>query len=59
MLYTSHWDALRRRARRSNGDPVYHGAVDNAVAVAGFLEIARAFAALPVAPRRSVAVRSR
>jgi Zn-dependent M28 family amino/carboxypeptidase len=53
VLYTSHWDHFGLGAPL-NGDPVYHGAVDNAVAVAGFLEIARAFAALPVAPRRSV-----
>jgi Zn-dependent M28 family amino/carboxypeptidase len=53
VLYTSHWDAFGIGAPL-NGDAVYHGAVDNAVAVAGFLEIARAFAALPVPPRRSI-----
>jgi Zn-dependent M28 family amino/carboxypeptidase len=53
VLYTSHWDAFGIGAPL-NGDPVYHGAVDNAVAVAGLLEIARAFAALPTPPRRSV-----
>jgi Zn-dependent M28 family amino/carboxypeptidase len=53
VLYTSHWDHFGLGAPL-NGDPVYHGAVDNAVAVAGFLEIARAFAAMPAAPRRSI-----
>jgi len=53
VLYTSHWDAFGIGAPL-DGDPVYHGAVDNAVAVAGFLEIARAFAALPLPPRRSI-----
>jgi Zn-dependent M28 family amino/carboxypeptidase len=53
VLYTSHWDAFGIGAP-VNGDPVYHGAVDNAVAVAGLLEIARAFAALPQPPRRSI-----
>jgi Zn-dependent M28 family amino/carboxypeptidase len=53
VLYTSHWDHFGLGAPL-NGDSVYHGAVDNAVAVGGFLEIARAFAAMPVAPRRSV-----
>ena len=53
VLYTSHWDHFGLGAPL-NGDPVYHGAVDNAVAVGGFLEIARAFAAMPIAPRRSV-----
>jgi Zn-dependent M28 family amino/carboxypeptidase len=53
VLYTSHWDAFGVGAPL-NGDPVYHGAVDNAVAVAGLLEIARAFAAMPKPPRRSI-----
>lgn len=53
VLYTSHWDAFGIGAPL-NGDAVYHGAVDNAVAVGGLLEIARAFAALPVAPRRTI-----
>jgi Zn-dependent M28 family amino/carboxypeptidase len=53
VLFTSHWDAFGIGAP-VNGDPVYHGAVDNAVAVAGLLEIARAFAALPTPPRRSI-----
>ncbi len=53
VLYTSHWDAFGIGAPL-DGDAVYHGAVDNAVAVAGLLEIARAFAALPAPPRRSI-----
>ena len=53
VLYTSHWDAFGIGAP-VNGDAVYHGAVDNAVAVAGLLEIARAFAAMPSPPRRSI-----
>jgi len=53
VLYTSHWDAFGVGAP-VNGDPVYHGAVDNAVAVAGMLEIGRAYATLAVAPRRTL-----
>jgi Zn-dependent M28 family amino/carboxypeptidase len=53
VLYTSHWDAFGLGAPLA-GDPVYHGAVDNAVAVGGLLEVARAFATMPAAPRRSV-----
>jgi Zn-dependent M28 family amino/carboxypeptidase len=53
VLYSSHWDAFGIGAPL-NGDPVYHGAIDNAVAVAGLLEIARAFVALPTLPRRSL-----
>jgi Zn-dependent M28 family amino/carboxypeptidase len=53
VLYTAHWDHFGI-GEPLNGDPVYHGAVDNAVACAGLLEIARAFAALPAAPRRTM-----
>jgi Zn-dependent M28 family amino/carboxypeptidase len=53
VLYTSHWDHFGIGAPL-NGDPIYHGAIDNAVAVAGFVELARAFAALPVAPKRTI-----
>ena len=52
VLYTAHWDHFGL-GEPLDGDPVYHGAVDNAVACAGLLEIARAFAALPSAPRRT------
>jgi Zn-dependent M28 family amino/carboxypeptidase len=37
-----------------NGDAVYNGALDNAAGIAGLLEAARALAAEPVAPKRSV-----
>ncbi len=53
VLYSAHWDAFGIGAPL-DGDPVYHGAVDNGVAVAGLIEIARAFAALPVRPRRTL-----
>lgn len=53
VLYTAHWDHFGIGAPL-NGDPVYHGALDNAVAVGGLLELARTFAALPTAPKRSI-----
>ncbi len=37
-----------------DGDAIYNGAYDNASGTAGILEIARAFAALPHRPRRSI-----
>jgi len=37
-----------------NGDPVYHGAIDNASGVASILEIARAIHDAGAAPRRSI-----
>jgi Zn-dependent M28 family amino/carboxypeptidase len=39
---------------RVRGDRVYNGALDNASGSAALIEIARAFAALPQKPRRSV-----
>lgn len=53
VIYTSHWDALGI-GEPVNGDPVRHGAKDNAVAVAGLIEIGRAFAAATPKPRRSI-----
>jgi Zn-dependent M28 family amino/carboxypeptidase len=53
VLYTAHWDAFGL-GRPLGGDPVYHGAVDNAVAVAGLLEVARAYARLPAKPHRTI-----
>ena len=38
------------------GDSIYNGAHDNAAGVAILMEIARAFRALPVAPKRSIAM---
>lgn len=38
------------------GDAIYNGAVDNASGVAGIIEVARAFAALPRRPARSILV---
>jgi hypothetical protein len=37
-----------------DGDAIYNGFYDNAVGVALMIEAARAFAAMPVAPRRSI-----
>jgi hypothetical protein len=53
VVYTAHVDHLGI-CPAVNGDNVCHGALDNASGVASLLEIARAFASLPKAPRRSV-----
>ena len=37
-----------------NGDKVYHGAMDNATGIGGMIELGRAFAGLPVKPKRSI-----
>ena len=52
VVFTAHLDHLGRRG--SDGDTLHNGAYDNASGVAMLLEIARAFAAAPRPPRRSV-----
>jgi Zn-dependent M28 family amino/carboxypeptidase len=55
VLYTAHHDHLGMKAEAPPGeDAIYNGAVDNASGVAEMLAVARAFQALPKAPRRSV-----
>ncbi len=53
VIHVAHWDHLGRDPSRA-GDPVFHGALDNASGLAGLVEIARAYARLPAPPRRSV-----
>ena len=53
VLFTAHWDHLGRDSTRA-GDQIFNGAMDNAGGVAQLLEIARAFARFPRAPRRTV-----
>lgn len=49
VIYSGHWDHLGHQ-----GENIFHGASDNASGVAGVLELARAFAALPTHPKRTV-----
>ena len=53
VIYTGHWDHLGV-GPAVNGDTIYNGAKDNAVGVAGILEIAHAFRKLSTPPKRSV-----
>jgi Zn-dependent M28 family amino/carboxypeptidase len=53
VVYVAHVDHFGRGAAM-NGDDIYNGAHDNASGSAIVLEIARAFAALPTPPRRSI-----
>lgn len=53
VIYTAHWDHFGIGVP-VNGDRVYHGAVDNATGIGGMIELGRAFAALPVAPKRTI-----
>ena len=53
FIYMAHWDHLGTDTSLE-GDQIFNGALDNATGTAALLEIARAFATLPEAPRRSV-----
>jgi Zn-dependent M28 family amino/carboxypeptidase len=56
FIYTAHWDHIGTDPSVPEGtDGIYNGAVDNASGIAALLELARAFAALPRPPQRSVA----
>ena len=54
VIYTAHWDHLGVGLPNAKGDRIYNGAQDNASGTAGLIELARAFKALPVAPKRSI-----
>ncbi|HUS64169.1 MAG TPA: M28 family peptidase [Kofleriaceae bacterium] len=55
VVFSAHLDHLGVGAPVA-GDAIYNGAIDDAIGVAGVLEIARAFAALPARPPRSILV---
>jgi Zn-dependent M28 family amino/carboxypeptidase len=54
VIYTAHHDHFGIGAPDKTGDKIYNGAEDNAAGCAQVLAIARAMAALPERPRRSV-----
>ncbi|MFM7275197.1 MAG: M28 family metallopeptidase [Gammaproteobacteria bacterium] len=55
FIYMAHWDHIGSRSDTPPGeDGIFNGALDNASGTAGLIELARAFRALPEAPRRSV-----
>jgi Zn-dependent M28 family amino/carboxypeptidase len=53
VIYTAHWDHFGIGAP-VNGDPVYHGARDNASGTAMLLEFAREFKKVQPAPKRTM-----
>jgi Zn-dependent M28 family amino/carboxypeptidase len=56
VVYTAHHDHLGIGTPDKEGDTIYNGALDNGAGVAQVIAIAKAFAALPEAPRRSVLI---
>ncbi|MDX1501401.1 MAG: M28 family peptidase [Thermoanaerobaculia bacterium] len=54
VVYSAHHDHLGISKPNAAGDAIYNGALDNASGVAQVLAIAKAMAALPEPPRRSI-----
>ena len=52
VIYTAHWDHFGVGVP-VRGDSIYNGAADNASGTAGLLAMAKAYAAMPVKPKRS------
>jgi Zn-dependent M28 family amino/carboxypeptidase len=56
VIYSAHHDHLGVGQPDKTGDRIYNGAIDNASGCAQVMAIARAFAALPKHPRRSILI---
>lgn len=54
IIYTAHWDHLGIGKADETGDTIYNGALDNASATAGLLELARGFKSLKQKPERTI-----
>jgi Zn-dependent M28 family amino/carboxypeptidase len=56
VVYTAHHDHLGIGTPDKQGDKIYNGAMDNAAGTAQILAVAKAFAAMPERPKRSILV---
>lgn len=56
VIYSAHWDhfGIDEALPGPRSNQIFHGALDNASGVAALLEVAKAYRALPKAPKRSV-----
>ena len=56
IVYSAHWDhfGLDETLPGPRTQQIFHGAMDNASGVAALLEVAKAYKALPAAPKRSI-----
>lgn len=54
VIFTAHFDHVGIGAPDADGDSIYNGADDDASGTALLIEVARAFAAMPAAPPRSL-----
>ncbi|WP_345271428.1 M28 family metallopeptidase [Nibrella viscosa] len=54
VIYSAHWDHLGVGKPDETGDSIYNGAIDNASATAGLIELARAFNNMQPKPERTI-----
>jgi Zn-dependent M28 family amino/carboxypeptidase len=54
IVYSAHWDHLGIGKPDATGDSIYNGALDNASASAGLLELARGFKSMKTKPERTI-----
>ena len=54
IIYSAHWDHLGTGKSDETGDSIYNGALDNASATAGLMQLAKAFKSLPAKPDRTI-----
>lgn len=56
IVYTAHWDhfGIDDKLPGPRSRQIYHGALDNASGTSALLELAKAYKALPKAPKRSI-----
>lgn len=56
IIYTAHWDhfGIDEKLPGPRSRQIYHGALDNASGTSALLELAKAYKALPKAPKRSI-----
>ena len=56
IVYSAHWDhfGIDESLNGPRAQQIFHGALDNAAGVATLLAIAKAYKALPVAPKRTI-----
>lgn len=54
LIYSAHWDHLGIGKPDETGDSIYNGALDNASATAGLIELASAFKNLQIKPDRTI-----
>ena len=54
IIYTAHWDHFGIGKPDETGDSIYNGALDNASATAGLIELASGFKSLKTKPERTI-----